>query len=140
MRVRMVLIYFMMQIALIASATCAAGAWRTKQRLIRGGGWAALIALVIALFAYSVNKPLAVIIENSVDVAVAANNDLSSVNNTGPLIQILAYCKSSDEDATDDSANSFDLKVSYAEMGRVRLKSNSTTTSNVMNTLVAVCL
>jgi len=128
MRVRMVLVYFMMQIALIASATCAAGAWRTKQRLIRGGGWAALIALIIALFAYSVNKPLAVIIESSVDVAVAANNDLSAVNDTGPLVQILAYCKSSDEDATDDSANSFDLK--FVSDLAAAINPNATTTSS----------
>ncbi|GMI17260.1 hypothetical protein TrLO_g13403 [Triparma laevis f. longispina] len=129
MRIRMVLIYFMMQIALIASACCAAGAWRSKQRLIRAGGWAALVALIIALFCYSINKPLAVIVEKSVDAMVAANNDLSSVNNTEmPLMQILAYCKASDEDATDDSANSFDL--AFVSNLASMINPNATSTSS----------
>ncbi|GMI10701.1 hypothetical protein TrVE_jg2344 [Triparma verrucosa] len=128
MRIRMLLIYFLMQIALISSACCAAGAWRSKQRLIRAGGWCALVALVIALFSYSINKPLAVVVEKSVDTMVAANNDLSSVNNTEmPLMQILAYCKASDEDATDDSSNSFDLAF-VADLASM-INPNATTTS-----------
>mmetsp|Transcript_24018 Transcript_24018/g.50076 ORF Transcript_24018/g.50076 Transcript_24018/m.50076 type:complete len:1092 (-) Transcript_24018:48-3323(-) len=132
MRVRMVLIYFLMQIALVASACCAAGAWRSKQRLIKSGGWCALVALVIALLSYSINKPIAVIIERSVDAIVKANEDLSSVsadNADMPLIQLLAYCKSSDEDSLDESSNSFDLKFASDLAAIINPNATATSTS-----------
>ena len=131
MRIRMVLVYFMMQVALISAACCAAGSWRSKQKLIKSGGWCALIALCIALFSYSINKPIAVIVEESVNAMVAANDDLGSAggNSTDmPLMQILAYCKSSDEDSGDDSSNSFDLK--FAADLAAMINPNATATSS----------
>ena len=131
MRIRMVLVYFMMQVSLIAAACCAAGAWRSKQRLIKSGGWCALIGLVIALFSYSINKPIAVVMETSVNAMVAVNDDMGSVGANAtdmPLMQILAYCKSSDDSSGDDDEASFDLK--FAADLAAMINPNATATSS----------
>jgi hypothetical protein len=109
MRMRQILVYFMNQIALVAAALTAAGCFRSDKKLIKSGGWCALIGLVIALFSFSINKPIAVMVTESVEVLVRAGNDMSSLTpeeQDMPLVQILAYCKPADE---DDGSSGIDL-------------------------------
>ena len=97
------------QISLVSAATTAAGSFRADKKLITSGGWIALIGLVIALFSYAINKPIAVMITDSVEVLVRAGNDMSSLTEDekqDPLIQILAYCKPAEE---GDATSGFDL-------------------------------
>jgi len=108
-RARMILVYFMMQVALFAAALTSAGAFKSSKTLIRSGGWCAGIALAVALLSYAVNKPIAVMVEDSVEVLVRADNDMSDLNEEEremPLMQLLAYCKPVDE---SEDASGFDL-------------------------------
>jgi hypothetical protein len=103
------MVYFMMQISMIAAATCAAGSFTSNKSMIRSGGWCALIGLTIAFFSYAINKPIAVMVEESVAVMVKADNDMAALTpeeREMPLVQILAYCKPPDEES---DSSGFDL-------------------------------
>ena len=68
-----------------------------------------MVGLSVALFSYAVNKPIAVMVEESVEVLVRAGNDMSELTEEEkemPLIQVLAYCKPAEE---GDDSSGFDL-------------------------------
>jgi len=116
MRVRMILIYFVMQISLISAALCAAGGFRSKQKLIKSGGWCALLALIIVLFSYSVNIINATLVDQAVTNLKKAN--AGEGDGDSPMVQLLAYCKPQEEGACDSTIDlSFALNLTSSVLG-----------------------